>query len=140
MVFVATFTIIFSAFHRNMTISRNNANQAQRAIMLTALACTNELSLLMDTPTGAVSIVGMRLCSSITQVTQKRMADGLFTATSIFLLSGCLLAFYASYHAQLAGYYLYTASPAVLCVISCIQSNCAGHTKKRNFANRVLFG
>lgn len=101
------------------------------ALMISALGYTNERSLLMDTPTGAVQIVGMCLCGYIAQVTQKRMAVGLFSATCILLLSGCLLAFPSSYHAQLAGYYLYAASPAALvCVISCIQSNCAGHTKK----------
>ncbi|CAN6601679.1 allantoate permease [Trichomonascus vanleenenianus] len=99
-------------------------------ILLTTMGYTNEKALLMMLPGGGVEIVGLLLAGLIVQYTQKRMLVGIAGAVS-FVISMCLLAFGKSPHVQLAGLYLYYTCPIVfVCLLSCISSNAAGHTKK----------
>ncbi|CAN6625656.1 allantoate permease [Trichomonascus vanleenenianus] len=100
-------------------------------IIVTSLGYTNERSLLMNTPCGAVEVVGLLAGGYIAQRTQKRMIVGITSAACLLVMPLCLLAFAPSTKAQLAGYYLYFASPITFCCfLSCISSNTAGHTKK----------
>ncbi|CAN6607552.1 allantoate permease [Trichomonascus vanleenenianus] len=99
-------------------------------ILLTTMGYTNERALLMTTPSGGVEIVGLMLGGFIVQYTQKRMIVAI-GACVLYILSMCLLAFGNSPHLQQSGLYLYSATPIIfVCLLSCISSNAAGHTKK----------
>lgn len=87
-------------------------------------------SLLMQMPQGAVEIVGCVLLAYLSRFISSRLLMGIF-ATSITLMAECLLAFAPQKGARLAGLYLYAIGPVgFICVLSCIASNVAGHTKK----------
>lgn len=90
-----------------------------------------EMALLMQTPSGAVEVVGCTLFGLLQHYVPHRMFIAI-VATIITLVSACMLAFAdKSASARLAGYYLMTVSPVgMICALSCFQSNTAGHTKK----------
>ncbi|CCH40701.1 putative membrane protein [Wickerhamomyces ciferrii] len=87
-------------------------------------------SLLMNMPCGAVEFVG---CISISMLAYKikRTFVSMF-AMVLALLASCLLAFPENNNnARLAGYYLEYIFPlSMMCALSLIASNTAGHTKK----------
>ncbi|EER33709.1 hypothetical protein CTRG_02527 [Candida tropicalis MYA-3404] len=87
-------------------------------------------SLLMQMPQGAVEICGCVLLAWLTKYFPSRL--GMATFASILTVIGyCLLVFPSQKAARLTGFYLYLFSPVgFICVLSCIASNVAGHTKK----------
>ena len=88
-------------------------------------------SLLMQTPGGAVEVVGCTLFGLCQYLIPHRLSIAIF-ATVIALVSSCMLAFaMQSQNTRLAGYYLNQVSPmGMICALSCFSSNTAGHTKK----------
>ncbi|SCU78354.1 LANO_0A02806g1_1 [Lachancea nothofagi CBS 11611] len=100
------------------------------SIMLKDMGFSTTKALLMGMPFGAVEFGGIVLVGYIAQRYQRRMYAAMFSYC-LNIFSGCLLAFPASTHAQLAGYYLQgMAVIGWICFISCVSSNTAGHTKK----------
>ncbi|RCK65616.1 Allantoate permease [Candida viswanathii] len=87
-------------------------------------------SLLMQMPQGAVEIVVCVALAYCVRFISSRMLIGIF-ATAVALMAECLLAFAPQNGARLAGLYIYLFGPAgFICILSCIASNVAGHTKK----------
>ncbi|KAL6453101.1 DAL5 Allantoate permease [Candida maltosa Xu316] len=81
-------------------------------------------SLLMQMPQGAVEIVGCVFLAWLTRFFPSRMTIGV-------IASYCLLTFAPQKSARLAGFYIYLVGPVgFICILSCISSNVAGHTKK----------
>ena len=88
-------------------------------------------SLLMQTPGGAIELVGCSLFGLLHLLVPHRLAIAI-TAQGVTLAASCMLAFaLQSNSARLAGYYLMQISPmGMICALSCFSSNTAGHTKK----------
>ncbi|ODQ58066.1 hypothetical protein WICANDRAFT_34624 [Wickerhamomyces anomalus NRRL Y-366-8] len=88
-------------------------------------------SLLMNCISGAVEIIGCLGIASSTIFIPHRLIIS-FIAIAITFMACSMLAFANSNKsARLAGYYLQSVSPiGIICVLSCLQSNTAGHTKK----------
>ncbi|CAN6625671.1 allantoate permease [Trichomonascus vanleenenianus] len=123
-------TYIFIVIMLGQTIPNGGLSNFT-AIIISSLGYVNERALLMTMPCGAVEIVGLLLGGVFVQYTQKRMVAGILGSLVFQILGTCLLAFPKSSGAQLAGLYLYNASPITfVCLLSCITSNTAGHTKK----------
>lgn len=95
-------------------------------------------SLLMGMPSGAVELVGCLGLAYISTITHSRMFLA-FIGTGIVVLAQCLLAFGTLQAVQMAGYNLYAFVPiGLICMVSVVASNVAGHTKKIT-SNAILF-
>ncbi|CAA21920.1 Allantoate permease [Schizosaccharomyces pombe] len=100
------------------------------SIMLKNLGYVKGKALLMNMPTSSISFAALTLFGLIPEFTNRRM-DIALVGLAINLTSGSLIAFAKPTHAQLAGYWLFGISPIpYICILSCISSNSAGHTKK----------
>ncbi|RCK58116.1 Allantoate permease [Candida viswanathii] len=87
-------------------------------------------ALLMQMPQGAVEIVACVLLAYCVRFIPSRMIIAIF-ATTVALMAECLLAFAPQKQGRLAGLYIYLFGPVgFICLLSCIASNVAGHTKK----------
>ncbi|RCK64386.1 Allantoate permease [Candida viswanathii] len=87
-------------------------------------------SLLMQMPQGAVEIVGCVFLAWLTKYFRSRLGMAIF-ATVITVIGYCIMVFAPQKSARLAGFYIYLVGPVgFICVLSCISSNVAGHTKK----------
>ncbi|RCK65777.1 Allantoate permease [Candida viswanathii] len=87
-------------------------------------------SLLMQMPQGGIEIVVCVALAYFVRFIPSRMVIGIF-ATAVALMAECLLAFAPTMGGRLAGFYIYLFGPAgFICLLSCIASNVAGHTKK----------
>lgn len=124
---IRTYLIFISVLANNIP---NGGVTNFGAIIVSEMGYTEENSLLMMMPTGGVQIVMVLLCGYVAQITNRRMLVGLF-GEAVSLLSCCLLAFAPSAAGQLAGYWIFYVTPvAFVCMLSCVASNSAGHTKK----------
>lgn len=124
---IRTYVIFFAVLANNLP---NGGITNFGSILINGLGYTEANSFLMMMPSNAVQMISLPLCGYVAQKTDRRMLVGLFGAT-ISTLSTCLLAFSSSTGSQLAGYYLFYFTPvAFVCLLSCIASNTAGHTKK----------
>lgn len=97
-------------------------------------------SLLLQMPGGAVELFGCPILAFIAQYFNTRLPMAAFAMT-INLLATCLLAFAQNHKVQLAGYSMLLIAPlGFICVLSCVASNVAGHTKKTTVNAIVLVG
>ncbi|RCK65775.1 Allantoate permease [Candida viswanathii] len=91
---------------------------------------SSDQALLMQMPQGAVEIVVCVALAYCARFVSSRMLIAIF-ATSVGLMANCLLAFAPTNGGRLAGLYIHLFAPAgFICLLSCIASNVAGHTKK----------
>ncbi|KAG5354907.1 putative transporter [Yarrowia sp. B02] len=97
--------------------------------------------LLLQTPQGAVEIVGCVLFGLLAQWTQWRLVWSII-AQLIATVAMCLLAFLPhNQSAGLAGLYLLSIYPVgLVCMLSSVASNTTGHTKKATVNAIVLVG
>ncbi|KAG5370255.1 putative transporter [Yarrowia sp. C11] len=97
--------------------------------------------LLLQTPQGAVEIVGCVIFGLLAQYTQWRLFWSI-VAQLIATVAMCLLAFLPNNQtAGLAGLYLLTVYPVgLICMLSSVASNTTGHTKKVTVNAVMLVG
>ncbi|KAG5366748.1 putative transporter [Yarrowia sp. B02] len=97
--------------------------------------------LLLQTPQGAVEIVGCVIFGLLAQYTNRRLFWSII-AQLIATLAMCLLAFLPhNQSAGLAGLYLLTVYPmGFICMLSSVGSNTTGHTKKVTVNAIMLVG
>ncbi|AOW03642.1 YALI0D05819p [Yarrowia lipolytica CLIB122] len=98
-------------------------------------------ALLMQTPQGGVEFVGCIFLGWVVQRTERRCLIATI-AQAIALVASCLLAFLPhSQGAGLCGLYLVMLYPiGLICVLSLVASNTAGHTKKISVNAILLIG
>lgn len=100
------------------------------AQMIAGLGYSKGKALLMGMPTSGISFVALVFFGWLSTVRNRRL-DIAFVGLGLNLTAGCLMAFPKSLHAQLAGYYIFGVSPIpYICILSCVASNSAGHSKK----------
>lgn len=97
-------------------------------------------TMLMLIPYGAIEFVG---CISVGFISQYLFPSRLFWASMGTIVGGvvacCMLAFSTNAWAALVGYWLMGLAPlGLICVLSCVSSNVAGHTKKTTVNALVL--
>lgn len=100
------------------------------SIMISNLGYGKGKAPIMGLPCSAVSVGGMCLFGYASTFIGRRL-DIAMIGMIVNLISGCLIAFPKSKHAQVAGYYINGISPIpYVCILSMISSNSAGHSKK----------
>lgn len=101
------------------------------ALLISGLGYNSEQTLLMNMPGGAVLFVVLPTCGYIARRVGKFMVVGIITGCLFLVFPCCLLAWGPTPKIQLAGFLLGNGSPiSFVCMLSCIGSNTAGHTKK----------
>ncbi|SCV06239.1 LANO_0H25158g1_1 [Lachancea nothofagi CBS 11611] len=100
------------------------------AQMIAGLGYSKGKALLMGMPTSGISFVALVFFGYLSTIRNRRL-DIAFVGLGLNLIAGCLMAFAKPLHAQLGGYYIFGISPIpYICILSCIASNSAGHSKK----------
>jgi ACS family allantoate permease-like MFS transporter len=124
---IRTYLLFFYCIASNVP---NGGTTNFGSLLLTGLGFTNERSLLMNMPGGAIEFIVLPVCGFIARRVGHFMIVGIITACLFQVLPCCLLA-WGNDKAQLAGYMMNNASPvSFVCMLSSIGSNTAGHTKK----------
>lgn len=102
------------------------------------LGYSTEKSLLYQMPAGAVEFCGCSLLAFASQYFNSRLPMAIF-ASAIEVMALSLLAFCNTSSGQYAGLVLNNLGPlGMICLLSCISSNVAGHTKKTTVSAAYL--
>lgn len=97
-------------------------------------------SLLFKMPGGAVELVALATLPVVCRFIKSRMLIAIAYMTFI-LAWACVLAFSTNRNAELAGFWIFSASPiGIVLITSCVTSNTAGFTKKMITTAIMLVG
>lgn len=133
---VNAWLLVFFSFSSN--VPNGGITNFGTILLNTRLGYSIENSLVLQMPSGGVEVVGCIGLAFIAQYLNTKLPMAIF-ATCITVAATCMLAFAENHKVQLAGYSLWSVTPlGMICALSCVSSNVAGHTKKTTVNAMVL--
>lgn len=133
-----TWLLFFFAIANN--IPNGGITNFGSILLTTDLGYSAKEALLMQMPGGAVEIVGCIGMAYLSKYLKSRMIIAMI-ATLIIIMAECFLAFSTKHKLQMAGYALTNILPVgLICMLSVVASNVAGHTKKVTTNAILLIG